>query len=30
MGILLAALAVEIVMKALSIGDWAKPMAHGA
>ena len=28
MGILLASLAVEIVMKALSIGDWAKPVAH--
>jgi multiple antibiotic resistance protein len=28
MGILLASLAVEIVMKALSIGDWAKPAAH--
>lgn len=26
MGILLASLAVEIVMKALSVGDWAKPM----
>jgi multiple antibiotic resistance protein len=28
MGILLASLAVEIVMKALSVGDWAKPAAH--
>ena len=28
MGILLASLAVEIVMKALSIGDWAKPAVH--
>ncbi|HEY2798927.1 MAG TPA: MarC family protein [Thermoanaerobaculia bacterium] len=28
MGILLASLAVEIVMKALSIGDWAKPVGH--
>jgi multiple antibiotic resistance protein len=28
MGILLASLAVEIVMKALSVGDWAKPVAH--
>ena len=28
MGILLASLAVEIVMKALSVGDWARPAAH--
>ncbi|HEY1252376.1 MAG TPA: MarC family protein [Thermoanaerobaculia bacterium] len=28
MGILLASLAVEIVMKALSVGDWAVPKGH--
>jgi multiple antibiotic resistance protein len=28
MGILLASLAVEIVMKALSVGDWARPPGH--